>query len=191
MKRLIFALLIAALPGVAFAQSQNNGNSALAPTGQNIPSMGYNYLWNGSGWDQGRGLLTGTAGAPGADVVSVQSPGVGGAYPAAATPITGNATGTTSAVVGTLAANATKTTYICDFDISAIGGTAAVGPITVAGLLGGSKVYQLTSTAAGVFLTKSFNPCIPASAINTAITVTTTADGTATAVDVNSSGYQQ
>ena len=36
----------------------------------------------------------------------------------------------------------------------------------------------------------TFNPCIPASAANTAITVTTTANGTATAVDVNSWGYQ-
>jgi hypothetical protein len=60
----------------------------------------------------------------------------------------------------------------------------------VAGITGGSKVYQLTSSATGVYLSKSFNPCIPATAANTAITVTTTADGTATAVDVNSTGYQ-
>jgi hypothetical protein len=106
------------------------------------------------------------------------------------TAIQGNAAGTTGAVVGTLAATAGKTTYICDFDVSAIGGTAAVGPVTVAGLLGGSKVYQLTSSAAGVLLSKKFDPCYPASAQNTAITITTTADGTATAVDVNSSGYQ-
>lgn len=108
------------------------------------------------------------------------------------TQIQGNGTGTTGAVVGTLAADTTgKTTYLCDFDVSAIGGTAAVGPITVAGLSGGSKVYQLSSTAAGATLSKSFSPCLPANAANTAITITTTADGTATGVDVNSSGYQR
>lgn len=107
-----------------------------------------------------------------------------------ASPVAGNATGSTGAVVGTLAGAASKTTYLCDFDVSAIGGTAAVGPIVVAGLLGGSRTYQLSASAAGVFLSKSFNPCLPASAANTPITITTTADGTATAVDVNSSGYQ-
>jgi hypothetical protein len=107
-------------------------------------------------------------------------------------PITGNSTGSTGAVVGTLAASSTgKTTFICGFSVDAIGGTAAAGPITVAGLVGSSMVFQLTSSASGAFREKSFTPCISASAANTAITVTTTADGTATAVDVNSWGYQQ
>lgn len=108
------------------------------------------------------------------------------------TMITGNATGTTGAVVGTLAASATKFTYICGFDVEAIGGTAAVGPITVAGLVGSSMVFQASSTAAGGSVAKqTFTPCLPGSAINTAITITTTADGTATGVDVNSWGFQQ
>jgi hypothetical protein len=38
---------------------------------------------------------------------------------------------------------------------------------------------------------QNFSPCIPASAQNAAITVSTTADGTVTAVNVNSWGYQQ
>ena len=109
-------------------------------------------------------------------------------YPAGATPITGNATGTTGAVVGTLTAGA-KTAFICGFDISATGGTAAIGPITVAGLTGSSMVFQLTSSATGVTLPVTFSPCIPASASSTNITITTTADGTASAVDVNSWGY--
>lgn len=109
---------------------------------------------------------------------------------AMATSIAGNGTGSTGAVVGTLAGAASKTTYLCDFDVSAIGGTANVGPVVIAGLLGGSRTYQMTSAAAAVLLSKSFNPCLPASAANTPITITTTADGTATAVDVNSSGYQ-
>lgn len=113
-------------------------------------------------------------------------------YPVGATAITGNAAGTIGAVVGTLPAAAAKTTYVCGFDVSYIGGTAAVSPITVAGLVGSSMVYQLpVSATGGQTFSRSFNPCIPASAVNTAITVTTTADGTATAVDVNSWGFQQ
>ena len=108
-------------------------------------------------------------------------------YPSGVTVIAGNAAGTTGAVVGTLAAAALKTTYICDFDVSAAG-TGSVGPVVVAGLLGGSKTYQLTAPAT---LSKSFTPCMPANAVNTAITVTTTADASATAVNVNSSGFQQ
>lgn len=107
--------------------------------------------------------------------------------------ITGNATGTTSAVVGTLAAASGKTTYICGFNVQAIGGTATVGPITVAGLIGSSQVYQTDVNSATVGKTvasANFNPCIPASAVNTAITITTTANGTASAVDVNSWGYR-
>lgn len=112
------------------------------------------------------------------------------AYPVGATAITGNAAGTTGAVVGTLAGVAGKTIYICGFNVSAIGGTAAVGPITIAGLITASMVYQLASSATGVTSGQTFTPCIPASALNTAITITTTADGSASAVDVNSWGYQ-
>jgi hypothetical protein len=113
-----------------------------------------------------------------------------GQYPGGATPITGNSTGTTGAVVGTLAGTSAKTTYICGFDVSALGGTATVGPIVVAGLITSSATYQFSSTAAGSTFSRSFNPCIPAIAVNTPITITTTADGTASAVDVNSFGYE-
>lgn len=111
-------------------------------------------------------------------------------YPTSSSPITGNATGSTSAVVGTLAAQQFKTTYICGFAVSAIGGTAAVGPITIANTISSSLVYQLASSASGSQLTQTFTPCIPANAANTAITITTTADGSATGVDVNSWGFQ-
>lgn len=109
-------------------------------------------------------------------------------------PISGNAAGNTAAVVGTLAAATGKTTYICGFNVQAIGGTATVGPITVAGLIGGSQVYQTDVNSATVgkkVAGETFSICIPASAQNTAITVTTTANGTATAVDVNAWGFQQ
>ena len=105
------------------------------------------------------------------------------------TAIAGNATGTTGAVVGTLTATSTTTAYISGFSVSAVGGTAAVGPITVAGLAGGSQVYSMNSLAAGNTLVVNFASAIPASAVNTNITITTTADGTATSVAVNSWGF--
>jgi hypothetical protein len=112
-------------------------------------------------------------------------------YPAGSTPITGNGAGSTGAVVGTLAAAAAKLTYICEFAVSALGGTAAVGPVTIAGLVGSSMVYYFASAAAGAQVNQTFTPCIPGSAVNTAITTTTTADGTASNVSVNSWGYQK
>lgn len=172
--------------------TQSNASSGVATTSTNVPTNSYMFDWNGITWDQALGILAGTVGAPGTDVLSVQSPITPGSagFPAASTPITGNGAGTTGAVVGTLAANATKTTYICGFNVSAVG-TLAVGPIVIAGLITGSMTYQLTATATGNTLAVPFTPCIPASAINTAITTTTTADGSASAVDVNSWGFQQ
>jgi hypothetical protein len=126
-----------------------------------------------------------------AGVAFAQTPSIG-VSTVQGIPITGNGTGSTGAIVGTLAAGgANRITYICGFNVSAIGGTAAVGPITIANLVTSSMVYQLASSAGGSFLTATFTPCIPANAANTAITITTTADGTATAVDVNSWGYQK
>ncbi len=112
-------------------------------------------------------------------------------YPTGSTAITGNNTGTTGAAVGTLTAVAGKTTYICGFNVSATGGTAAVGPITIANTITGSMVYELNSTVAGNSININFSPCIPANAAATNITTTTTADGTASAVAVNSWGFNQ
>ncbi len=105
--------------------------------------------------------------------------------------ITAAGAGTTGAVTATLAGTAGKTTFVCGFDASAIGGTAAIGPITLTPLVGAvTFTYQASSSAAGFTLQKTFTPCIPASAAATGITMTTTADGTASAVNVNMWGYQ-
>lgn len=181
----LFVVLAAAGLDPAFAQSPNTDTYFYTPGGGGV---------NGA---LGMCLNTSNKAVP-CSAANVQpSPVSITPYPTnpvtgvSATPISGNATGSTGAVVGTLAAAATKTTYICGFNVQAIGGTAAVGPITIAGLVGASQVYQGSSTAAGGTVAKEqFNPCIPANAINTAITITTTADGTATAVDVNSWGFQ-
>ena len=115
------------------------------------------------------------------------------AYPSGSAAITGNAAGTTGAVVGTLAAAAGKFTYICGFNVSSVGGTAPSSPITVAGIVGSSQVYQTPINAAGgqILVSQNFTPCIASSAVNTAVTITTTAAAGATAVNVNSWGFQQ
>lgn len=107
--------------------------------------------------------------------------------------VTAAATGTTGAVTATLTAPGNgKTLYICGFDASAIGGTADIGPITVTGLTGGNTfTYHIASSAGGVTLNRLYTPCIPAVNANTNIAVATTADGTATAVDVNVWGVAQ
>lgn len=112
-------------------------------------------------------------------------------FPQGATPAANAAAGSTGAVTATLAAVANRTNFLCGLTVSAIGGTAAVGPVTVSGLLGGSQVYQMSSTAAGLSLIVPLMPCIPATGVNTAISAATTADGSATAVNVHIWGYLQ
>jgi hypothetical protein len=105
--------------------------------------------------------------------------------------ITGIGTGTTGAVTGTLATVPGKTAYLCGFDVSAVGGTAAIGPVTVTGLLNGTFTYQFFSSASGATLSRTFTPCVPAANQTQSIAVVTTADGTASAVDVNVFGLAQ
>ncbi len=113
-------------------------------------------------------------------------------YPYGSTAITGNATGTTGAVVGTLTAVSAKTTFICGINVSAPGGTGAVGPITVAGLITAIDGVSTDCDRVGQHLvTQTFTPCIPATAANTKITITTTADASASHVAVNSWGYNK
>lgn len=180
MKKILLAIALFLIPSLALAQSQRN--PCFYTTASPGPGNGCNPVSSASPLPVVNSATQTISGAV------TTSP-----YPTGSTAITGNATGSTGAVVGTLAANATLKTYICGLAVSAIGGTATVGPITVAGLVGSSQVYQVpvnSATNATVLGPFNFNPCIPSSAINTAITVTTTADGTATAVDVNSWGYQ-
>ena len=111
---------------------------------------------------------------------------------APANQIQGNATGSTGAVVGTLTAVQGKTAFLCGWNVQATGGTATISPITIAGLQGGSQTYNnvVSAAAPGTFFAPPpFTPCLPASAPNTNITITTTADGTATSVTVQSWGF--
>lgn len=87
-----------------------------------------------------------------------------------------------ASAVATLTGIATTTVYIAGFQVTGSGSTAAL-PVacTVAGLLGGSQVYTYTF-AAGVLVGNQplivvYDPPIPASAINTPISVTCGAGG--------------
>ncbi len=112
-------------------------------------------------------------------VVSVD----GAAYALGATPLiakSGNVANASAAA--TLTGTATTTVYITGFEVTGAGATAgAAVTVTVAGLLGGTIQYTYTfATGAAVGnapLLVTFNPPLPASAINTAIVVTCPASG--------------
>lgn len=130
---------------------------------------------------RGQGSLAGAYNCPGPS------------FPGSTTPIEGLGSGTTAAVVGTLAGVANKTTYICGYNVSGYGSAAAPTTLTISGLLGGSQVSQVNVPATNptTIAQQNFNPCLPASATNTAIVATLAADATGTAINVNAWGYQQ
>lgn len=113
-------------------------------------------------------------------------------FPAGATPITASATGTTLATAATLAGVASKTTYICGFTISALATAAIASPATVTGIVTGTMNFlQNVGTALiGQTLSQNFNPPIPASAVNTGITVTSAAAGVGGVTAVSAWGFQ-
>lgn len=102
---------------------------------------------------------------------------LGGAYPAGATPVhadSGN--GAAAAIAATLPAVAGKTNYLTGFEVTGGGATAAsLVDVTVTGLLGGTETYVLGVVAGAAAgnqpLIVQFDPPIPASGVNTAITV--------------------
>jgi hypothetical protein len=116
------------------------------------------------------------------------------AYPISAIPITASATGTTGATTATLAANANRQTWICGFSILANATAAATGAATVTGTVTGTLNFtQFTAPlASGIgTVSQTFAPCIPSSAINTAIAVVSAAPGAGGTVSVTAWGYQQ
>ena len=126
------------------------------------------------------------------------APVVGAAnYPAGATPVQGFSGNVANAsAVATLPGVAAKTTYITGFEIT--GGGATVGSLvsaTLAGVLGGTVTYTIGAvTGAAVSnpaLVVSFNPPLPASALNTAIVLTVPALGAGnTNSTVSAKGFQ-
>lgn len=95
------------------------------------------------------------------------------------TPITASATGSTGATTATLPAAANKTTYICGFQFMGTNATAAIPAtnVTIAGTVSGTLNFGYPTLAVGAAVANTppvgevFSPCIPTSAINTAIVV--------------------
>jgi hypothetical protein len=102
-----------------------------------------------------------------------------------------------ASAAATLAAVAAKTNYITGFTITAAGATAAsVVTATVTGLLGGTQSFTFSvpagATVGATPLLYNFIPPHPASAVNTAITVTLPALGAGnTNAAVNVRGIQK
>lgn len=130
--------------------------------------------------------------AAAASLASALTFNLGSPYPSGAVPVTSSVTGTTGAAVATLPGVAVKTTYICGFTITSDATAAIAGAATVAGTVSGSLNYiqNVGAATAAQALTQNFNPPIPASAANTAITVTSAAAGVGGNTAVTAWGYQ-
>jgi len=105
------------------------------------------------------------------------------AYPVAATPVTAASGNVANAsAVATIPAIAARTAYLSGFEITGAGATAGlVVSATVTGLITTTLTYTVVA-AVGVAVGNqaiivSFDPPIPASAVNTAIVVTVPALG--------------
>lgn len=143
--------------------------------------------------------------------VAIASDQLGGAAPANSVPIvlssqypvnsvtttptavTATTTGTTAATAASLGATASVTNYVCGFTITADATALATGTATLSGTISGSLNYLQTIvavTSGTSQLSQNFSPCIPASAANTAITITSAAAGTGGNTIVNIWGYR-
>lgn len=90
--------------------------------------------------------------------------------------LSASATGAASALAPALAAAAGQTNYLTGFEITGGGATAAsVIAVTVTGILGGTMNYNIPVPAGATLgiqpLLVTFWPPLPASAVNTAITL--------------------
>ena len=111
------------------------------------------------------------------------------------TPITATNTGTTAAVAATLAAVAAKTTYLCGFSITATATAATAGNATVVGTVTGNLNFVMgvaaTATSGAANTSQTFAPCVPATAANSAIQITSFAAGAGGIAAVSAWGFQQ
>lgn len=114
-------------------------------------------------------------------------------YPLGAIPLTASATGTTAATTATLAASASLKTYLCSYSIRANATAATTVTNTITGVVTAtlSHIMWVAPAASGLGVDEQiFNPCVPSSAINTAIAVVSGAPGTGGNVSATATGYQ-
>ena len=97
----------------------------------------------------------------------------------------------------TIPARAGATSYICGFAVNGLGATSATPVVVTAGTLAGSATlrfpytYALGATATNtVVILENFIPCLPASAANSAVTVTVPKATGNTSTNISVWGYQ-
>lgn len=141
-----------------------------------------------------------SAGATGVDpVVDVNgnfcvSGGDAQELPIGASFLTISATGTTGATAATIPAVASVTNWICGFSVKSNATAAVTGNITVAGVVTATMnfTHWTAPLASGIGeTTQTFSPCIPSSAVNTAIVITGPAPGTGGTISVSAWGYKK
>lgn len=111
--------------------------------------------------------------------------------PPGAVPVSISATGTTGIVTATMPAVASRTNWVCGFSIRSNATAAVTGDATITGptnTLHFTEWVAPTASGLGV-VEESFDPCIPAASIATAIAVNSIAAGTAGVTSVTVWGY--
>lgn len=123
--------------------------------------------------------------------------GITGLNPSGATVVASSSGNVAAATAtATLAGAVGKTTYISGFLVSGAGATAgSVINGTVVGLLGGTQTFTIAVPTGAILgitpLFIDYNPPLPASAVNTAIVVSTPSFGAgSTNATVSAWGYQ-
>lgn len=114
-----------------------------------------------------------------------------GTPPPGATMVAVSATGTTGVVTATMPAVVSQTNWICGFSIRSSATAAVTGDATVTGPANTLHFTEFVSPVASGIGTveETFDPCIPASSVNTAIAVNSIAAGTAGVTSVTAWGY--
>lgn len=109
------------------------------------------------------------------------------------TPVAASATSSAGGTItATLPGVAGMLTYISAFHISGDAvGSVVTAPVTVAGVVGGPLAYRLIETvSAGSYIYRLYIPALPATAANTAITVTVGSAAGGGIVSIECQGWQ-
>lgn len=120
----------------------------------------------------------------------------GGLQAADGTDVANSATGANAIIVATLPAAAGKTTEITGFTVTAAGATVGQAvTVVIGGVVGAPLNYTFVFPAGALLpatpLNVNFEPSLPASAPNQAITVTVPAGGAGnTSASVTATGFQ-
>lgn len=175
MRRIAFALLATgALVAIAWAQA-NNSNTWQTPGNQTVG--GVVQMCPRSSDGLAVPCANTTAGAAG--------------FPAGATPLTAGVNGTTTAFSVGLTGTATQTAYLCGFILSGSATAAATGAAAITGTLTGFPFqFGYPATPATATYTQTFTPCLPASAVNTTISVNSPAPGAGGVASIALWGYR-